>query len=51
MSGFDNARVDAEFFPDGRFKSNFLCNLGHGDPAKLMQRLPRFAFDDVCQLL
>lgn len=51
MSGFDNAKVDAEFFPDGRFKSNFLCNLGHGDPAKVMQRLPRFAFDDVCQLL
>jgi 3-hydroxypropanoate dehydrogenase len=51
MSGFDNAKVDAEFFPDGRFKSNFLCNLGHGDPAKVMQRLPRFAFDEVCTLL
>jgi 3-hydroxypropanoate dehydrogenase len=33
MSGFDNAKVDAEFFADGRVKSNFLCNLGHGDPA------------------
>lgn len=51
MSGFDNARVDAAFFPDGRVKSNFLCNLGHGDPAKVMQRLPRFAFEDVCSLL
>lgn len=51
MSGFDNARVDAEFFPDGRFKSNFLCNLGRGDPAKVMQRLPRFDFDEVCSLL
>ena len=51
MSGFDNARVDAAFFPEGRFKSNFLCNLGHGDPAKVMQRLPRFSFDEVCQLL
>jgi 3-hydroxypropanoate dehydrogenase len=51
MSGFDNARLDAEFFPDGRFKSNFLCNLGHGDPAKVMERLPRFAFDEVCTLL
>jgi 3-hydroxypropanoate dehydrogenase len=51
MSGFDNARVDAAFFPDGRVKSNFLCNLGHGDPAKVMQRLPRFAFDEVCSLL
>jgi 3-hydroxypropanoate dehydrogenase len=51
MSGFDNAKVDAEFFPDGRFKSNFLVNIGHGDPAKVMQRLPRFDFDDVCTLL
>jgi len=51
MSGFDNARVDAEFFPDGRFKSNFLCNLGHGDPAKVLGRLPRFEFDEVCSLL
>jgi 3-hydroxypropanoate dehydrogenase len=51
MSGFDNARVDAEFFPEGRVKSNFLCNLGHGDPAKVMQRLPRFTFEDVCSLL
>jgi 3-hydroxypropanoate dehydrogenase len=51
MSGFDNARVDAEFFPDGRFKSNFLCCLGHGDPAKVMGRLPRFAFDEACTLL
>lgn len=51
MSGFDNARVDAEFFPEGRFRSNFLCNLGHGDPAKVMQRLPRFEFDEVCRVL
>jgi 3-hydroxypropanoate dehydrogenase len=51
MSGFDNARVDAEFFPDGRFRSNFLCNVGHGDPAKVMQRLPRFEFDEACRLL
>jgi len=51
MSGFDNARVDAEFFPDGRFRSNFLCSLGRGDPAKVMGRLPRFQFDEVCSLL
>jgi 3-hydroxypropanoate dehydrogenase len=51
MSGFDNAKVDAEFFPDGRVKSNFLCNLGHGDPGKVMQRLPRLDFDEACQLL
>ena len=51
MSGFDNAKVDAEFFPDGRVKSNFLCNIGHGDPSKVMQRLPRMPFDEVCTIL
>jgi 3-hydroxypropanoate dehydrogenase len=51
MSGFDNAKVDAEFFPGGRVKSNFLCNIGYGDPAKVMERLPRFDFDEACTLL
>lgn len=51
MGGFDNAMVDREFFPDGRFKSNFLCNIGYGDPSKLMHRLPRLDFDEACQLL
>jgi 3-hydroxypropanoate dehydrogenase len=51
MSGFDNAKVDAEFFPDGRVKSNFLCNLGHGDPSKVMGRLPRLDFSETCTLL
>ena len=51
MSGFDNAKVDAEFFPDGRIKSNFLCNVGHGDPAKVLPKLPRLSFDEACQLL
>lgn len=51
MSGFDNAKVDAEFFPGGRIRSNFLCNLGRGDSSKVMARLPRFEFADVCQLL
>lgn len=50
MSGFDPAKVNAEFFPDGRFQANFLCNLGYGDPSKLFPRSPRFAFDDVCTL-
>jgi 3-hydroxypropanoate dehydrogenase len=50
MSGFDNAKVDAEFFPDGRVKSNFLCNIGHGDPATVMARLPRLDFDRVATL-
>ena len=51
MSGFDNAKVDAEFFPDGRVKSNFLCNLGHGDPRRVLPRLPRLDFDEACTLL
>ena len=51
MSGFDNARLDAEFFPDGRVKSNFLINLGHGDASKVMQRQPRLSFDEACTLL
>jgi 3-hydroxypropanoate dehydrogenase len=51
MSGFDNAKVDAAFFPDGRVKSSFLCNLGRGDPARLPERLPRFSFDEVCQIV
>ena len=51
MSGFDNAKVDAEFFPEGRVKSNFLCNIGHGDPSKVMARLPRLPFDEVCSIL
>jgi 3-hydroxypropanoate dehydrogenase len=51
MSGFDNAKVDAEFFPDGRWKSNFLCNLGYGDPARLRPRNPRPPFEEACRIL
>ena len=51
MSGFDNAGVDAEFFPEGHTKSNFLCNLGIGDPAGLFNRSPRFDFDEMAEIL
>ena len=51
MSGFDNAKVDAEFFPDGQLKSNFLCNLGKGDPGNLPPVNPRFGFDEVCRII
>jgi 3-hydroxypropanoate dehydrogenase len=51
MSGFDNAKVDAEFFPDGRYQSNFLINLGYGDASKLFPRNPRLDFDEVCQII
>lgn len=50
MSGFDNAIVDAEFFPDGRLKSNFLCNIGYGDPSALPDRSPRLRFDEACEI-
>lgn len=65
MSGFDNAKVDAaffgagqpldpsekEFFTAGHCRSNFLCNLGYGDPAGVYPRNPRFDFDEVCKLM
>jgi 3-hydroxypropanoate dehydrogenase len=50
MSGFDNAKVDAAFFPDGQFKSNFLCNLGYGAPGSAKPRNPRLTFDEACRI-
>jgi 3-hydroxypropanoate dehydrogenase len=51
MSGFEPAKVNAEFFPDGKWKANFICNLGYGDAAKLYPRLPRLTFDEACRIL
>jgi len=65
MSGFDNARLDEEFFgvgkgcegcdeeffPSGHVRSNFLCNLGYGDRSKLFPRNPRLQFGEACSLL
>ncbi len=51
MSGFDANKVNAEFFPDGKWKINFVCNLGHGDPSKLYPRNPRLDFEEACQIL
>jgi 3-hydroxypropanoate dehydrogenase len=59
MSGFDNVKVDTEFFSAGagnppafhQVKSNFLCNLGYGDATKLFPRNPRLPFDEACRLL
>jgi 3-hydroxypropanoate dehydrogenase len=64
MSGFDNAKVDEEFFaagkceaceqeffPAGHVKSNFLCNIGYGDPSKLYPRNPRLDFSEACNLM
>lgn len=50
MSGFDAEAVDAEFWGGTTVKTNFICNLGHGDAAKLHPRLPRLAFEEACQL-
>lgn len=51
MSGFDNAGVDREFFPEGTVKSNFLCSIGYGDPAGVRPRGPRFAFDEMATIV
>jgi 3-hydroxypropanoate dehydrogenase len=51
MSGFDNAKVDAAFFAGTTVKSNFLCNLGHGDASKLYPRSPRLTFEEACQVV
>jgi 3-hydroxypropanoate dehydrogenase len=51
MSGFDAAKLDEEFFPDGKWKSFLLVNLGQGDPAKLNPRAPRLEFDEACQIV
>ena len=50
MSGFDNAKVDAAFFSYNGWRSNFLVNIGHGDPAGLFDRSPRLSFDEACLL-
>ena len=51
MGGFDNAKVDAEFFAESTWRSSFLCNLGHGDASKLHPRNPRLDFDEACKVL
>ncbi len=51
MSGFDNAKLDAEFFPDGRYQSDFLVNLGYGDGGNLFPRGPRLDFDQVARIV
>lgn len=51
MSGFDNAMVDGEFLAESGWKSNFLLNLGYGDPSQLMPRNPRLSFDEACRIV
>jgi 3-hydroxypropanoate dehydrogenase len=49
MSGFDTDKVDAAFFPDRRYRTNFLLNIGYGDRSRLRPRLPRLGFDEVAR--
>ncbi len=51
MSGFDNAGVDKEFFPNSSVRSNFLCNIGYGDTEGVFPRFPRLDFDEACQVI
>ena len=51
ISGFDNATIDTLFFPNSTSQSNFLCNLGYGDPSNLYPRNPRLSFEEQCQIL
>lgn len=51
MSGFDNAKVDEAFLADRGWRSNFLCNLGHGDPSGVFNRSPRLSFEEAAVLL
>lgn len=51
MSGFDMNKVNELFFAGTSVKSNFLCNLGYGDPAGLFERSPRLPFDDACSIV
>ncbi|MBF0355526.1 MAG: malonic semialdehyde reductase [Alphaproteobacteria bacterium] len=50
MGGFDAARLDAAFFPEGRLKSFLLMNIGYGQPDKLYPRNPRLEFDEACSM-
>ena len=51
MSGFDVGKLNAEFFPDGKWKVNLLCNLGYGNPSKLFPRSPRLEFHEAAKVL
>jgi 3-hydroxypropanoate dehydrogenase len=50
MSGFNAEMVNREFFPEGKWKANFLCNMGYGDPTGMPPRSPRLGFEDACRI-
>ena len=51
MAGFDHALVDAAFWAGTQVRTNFICNLGYGDPEKVRPRAPRLDFDEACKLV
>ena len=51
MSGFDAAKVNAAFFPEGRWRANFLCTMGYGDPGSVFPRNPRLDFEQACRIV
>ncbi len=51
MGGFDNSTLDADFFPDGKTKSIFLCGIGSGDSTKIFPRSPRLSFAEACEII
>ena len=51
MSGFDNGKVDALFFPGARIRSNFICSVGYGTDENLFPRSPRHTFDEACRIV
>ena len=51
MSGFNNGGVDEAFFAGTTIKSNFLCNIGHGDPSGVFGKLPRLPFEEACSIV
>ena len=50
MGGFNAAKVNELFFPDGAWKTTLLINLGYGDTTKLHPRLPRLDFGEACRI-
>ncbi len=50
MSGFDHAKIDAAFWAGTTVRTNFICNLGHGDRSKLFARSPRLPFEEACRI-
>ena len=51
MGGFDAAKVEAEFFPEGKIKANVIINIGYGDDHKLFPRNPRLTFDQMATVV